>query len=185
MKQVFFHTSCLLSLLGFTVTVCSPAMAQSDEACYMVTSSGQTLSLGQLCGNGTSSTANPTSPSTGVFQAPIKYRIGGIPVIDVTFGDSQTFEMIVDTGASGTVITLPMAQALQIQPVGLARSHIADGSMVDFPIGYVSSISVQGARANNVLVAIAERSRIGLLGHDFFNNYDVTIKRTVVEFRRR
>ena len=37
-----------------------------------------------------------------------------------------------------------------------------------------------------VLVAIAmSDGDIGLLGHDFFGNYDVTLKQNVVEFRRR
>jgi hypothetical protein len=37
-----------------------------------------------------------------------------------------------------------------------------------------------------VLVAIAmSDGDIGLLGHDFFGNYDVTLKQNAVEFRRR
>ncbi len=57
---------------------------------------------------------------------------------------------------------------------------------VKFPVGYVQSIAVDGAVANKVLVAIAmSDGDIGLLGHDFFGNYDVTLKQNVVEFRRR
>ncbi|MGF1676550.1 MAG: hypothetical protein ACFCUV_23155, partial [Rivularia sp. (in: cyanobacteria)] len=37
-----------------------------------------------------------------VFSSPIKRRVGGTPIIDVTFNGQQQFEMIVDTGASGT-----------------------------------------------------------------------------------
>jgi len=33
-----------------------------------------------------------------VFQAPIKRRASGTPVINVTFNGTQQFEMIVDTG---------------------------------------------------------------------------------------
>ena len=117
-----------------------------------------------------------------VFQAKIKRRAGGTPVIDVVFNGNKTFEMIVDTGASGTLITQPMATALGVRPVRTQRAGIADGSVVEFPIGMVRSIRVGGAAIQNVEVAIAKQMAIGLLGHDFFGNYDVKIKKDVVEF---
>ena len=39
------------------------------------------------------------SANQKVFQAKIKRRAGGTPVIDVVFNGNKTFEMIVDTGA--------------------------------------------------------------------------------------
>ena len=117
-----------------------------------------------------------------VFQAKIKRRAGGTPVIDVVFNGNNTFEMIVDTGASGTLITQRMATALRVKPVRTVRAGIADGSVVEFPIGMVRSIRVGGAAIQNVEVAIAKQMQIGLLGHDFFGNYDVKIKKDVVEF---
>ncbi|MCC3405710.1 MAG: retroviral-like aspartic protease family protein [Microcoleus sp. PH2017_10_PVI_O_A] len=137
-------------------------------------------------------TSNPgvqppaNQPASGgnqkVFQAKIKRRAGGTPVIDVVFNGNKTFEMIVDTGASGTLITQRMAAALGVRRVGTARAGIADGSIVEFPIGVVRSIRVGGAAIQNVEVAIAKQMEIGLLGHDFFGNYDVKIKKDVVEF---
>lgn len=120
-----------------------------------------------------------------VFQAKIKRRLNGIPVIDVTFNNSRKFEMIVDTGASGTLITRAMAGALRVKIIGSVRSGIADGSVVEFPIGRVQSIAVDGAEVKNVPVAIADQMDIGLLGHDFFGRYDMQIKQDVVEFHRR
>ncbi|MEG4116207.1 retropepsin-like aspartic protease [Microcoleus sp. N9_B4] len=117
-----------------------------------------------------------------VFQAKIKRRAGGTPVIDVVFNGNKTFEMIVDTGASGTLISQRMATALGVRPVRTIRAGIADGSVVEFPIGLVRSIRVGGALIQNVEVAIAKQMPIGLLGHDFFGNYDVKIKKDVVEF---
>ncbi|WP_373536844.1 TIGR02281 family clan AA aspartic protease [Microcoleus sp.] len=126
----------------------------------------------------------PASPSgnSKVFQAKIKRRAGGTPVIDVVFNGDKTFEMIVDTGASGTLITQRMAAVLGVRPVRTVRAGIADGSVVEFPIGLVRSIRVGGAAIQNVEVAIAKQMPIGLLGHDFFGNYDVKIKKDVVEF---
>ncbi|MEG4030151.1 MULTISPECIES: retropepsin-like aspartic protease [unclassified Microcoleus] len=117
-----------------------------------------------------------------VFQAKIKRRAGGTPVIDVVFNGNKTFEMILDTGASGTLISQQMATALGVRPVRTIRAGIADGSVVEFPIGVVRSIRVGGAVIQNVEVAIAKQMPIGLLGHDFFGNYDVKIKKDVVEF---
>ncbi|MBE9186509.1 retroviral-like aspartic protease family protein [Microcoleus sp. LEGE 07076] len=133
---------------------------------------------------GPSNRVQPASPSANpkVFQAKIKRRAGGTPVIDVVFNGNKTFEMIVDTGASGTLITQRMATALGVKTVRTDKAGIADGSVVEFPIGLVRSIRVGGAAIQNVEVAIAKQMEIGLLGHDFFGNYDVKIKKDVVEF---
>ncbi|MEH2464885.1 retropepsin-like aspartic protease family protein [Nostoc sp.] len=123
-------------------------------------------------------------PDEAVFTAPIKRRIGGTPIVEVTFNGQRQFEMIVDTGASGTVITQEMANALGIVPVGRAKANTASSRAVEFPVGYVNSMAVGGVIVNKVAVAIAGAElETGLLGHDFFGNYDVTIKRNVVEFR--
>ncbi|MBW4663772.1 MAG: retroviral-like aspartic protease family protein [Chroococcus sp. CMT-3BRIN-NPC107] len=126
-------------------------------------------------------------PPSGVFQTAIKNRHGGTPVVDVIFNGGQRFEMIVDTGASGTVITQQMAAALGIVPIGRVRANTASDRNVEFAIGNVSSIEVGGAVVQNVPVAIAPTASLdlGLLGQDFFSNYDVTIERDVVEFRSR
>lgn len=123
-------------------------------------------------------------PEQPVFTAPIKRRAGGTPIVEVTFNGQHKFEMIVDTGASGTVITQEMANSLGIVPVGKAKANTASSRAVEFPVGYVDSMALGGVKVNRVPVAIAGTElETGLLGHDFFGNYDVTIKRNVVEFR--
>ncbi|MGJ5630013.1 retropepsin-like aspartic protease family protein [Nostoc sp. CALU 1950] len=123
-------------------------------------------------------------PDQAVFTAPIKRRAGGTPIVEVTFNGQEKFEMIVDTGASGTVITQEMANTLRIVAVGKAKANTASARAVEFPVGYVNSMAVAGVIVNKVPVAIAGAElEIGLLGHDFFGNYDVTIKRNIVEFR--
>ncbi|WP_026104177.1 TIGR02281 family clan AA aspartic protease [Anabaena sp. PCC 7108] len=125
-----------------------------------------------------------SSQNHEVFTAPIKRRIGGTPIVEVTFNGRQRFEMIVDTGASGTVITQEIANALGVVPVGKAKANTVSSKAVEFSIGYLDSMEVGGVMVNKVPVAIAGAElETGLLGHDFFGNYDVTIKRNVVEFR--
>jgi predicted aspartyl protease len=157
----------------------SPHRATADDlgACFMVTSSGKKVSLGSLCGASTA--------KTDVFRVPIKRRIGKTPVIEVTFNNQKSFEMILDTGASGTLITTGMATALQLQPKGMVQAEIADGSRVRFITSQVKSIAVGGAIANDIEVAIAPKAGIGLLGHDFFGVYDLKILEKEIEFHRR
>ncbi|GAB1542287.1 hypothetical protein NUACC21_49610 [Scytonema sp. NUACC21] len=119
-----------------------------------------------------------------VYRAPIKRRLGGTPIIEVTFNGIQPFEMILDTGASGTVITQKMAIALGVVPVTRAKANTASSKAVEFDVGYVESMEVGGAKTTQIPVAIAGTElETGLLGHDFFGNYDITIKRHIVEFR--
>lgn len=129
----------------------------------------------------------PTSESLAgrVYRAPIVRRSGGTPVVLVTFNGNQQFEMIVDTGASGTVITQPMARAMGITPVGTTSVATASASSATFALGYIDSMEVGGSRRGRMLVAIAPTLEIGLLGHDFFGRYDVTVRQDVVEFRER
>jgi hypothetical protein len=140
----------------------------------------------------TSATSTPGAiPKTstdeqGVFTAPIKRRQRGTPIIDVTFNGTQTFEMVVDTGASGTVITEAMAKSLKIVPDGTVTANTASAKGVTFRTGIVESIAVDGAVEQKVRVAIGGAElEMGLLGQDFFSQYDVSLKQDVVEFHRR
>ena len=124
--------------------------------------------------------------ASAAFFAPIVRRAGNTPVIAVTFNGSQTYEMIVDTGASGTLITPGMAASLGIRSVGETSVDTASAQGVSFSLGYVDSIEVGGAVAQHVLVAMGgPELSLGLLGHDFFGNYDITIRENEVEFQER
>ncbi len=123
-----------------------------------------------------------SSPNrSGVYRATIKYRRGGIPVINVTFNGRYSFDMMVDTGASGTMITQEMASIMGVEVVGQVPIGTAAGKAMA-SVGYVQSIAVGGALIKNVPVTIGPLD-LGLLGHDFFGDCDINIKRDVVEFR--
>jgi len=183
MKQ--FWTAALISIAGL-VLVSPGTLAQEDSGlCFMTTSSGQRIDLGSLCGEGELDTQKPSQQS-GVFSAPIVRRASGIPIIQVTFNSTKPFDMMVDTGASGTLITQQMAKILGVKQDGFIQINTASARGVKIPTGVVNSIEVDGAVVQNVKVAIAgPELDVGLLGHDFFGQYDVTIKENIVEFRRR
>ncbi|MEG4282665.1 retropepsin-like aspartic protease [Microcoleus sp. A006_D1] len=187
------------SILVYTAVNSSPATAQESEGCFMRNSSGQTLSLSRsVCGflpQELNPAASPDAKSdaksdpksdakSGVFLVKIKRREANIPVIEVTFNGTQKFEMMVDSGASRTVITPAMATALGIVPQGTVQAKTPNG-VATFSLGNLTSIEAGGLAIKNVVVPISPALDIGLLGHDFFGNKDVTIKQDVIEFRSR
>lgn len=174
------------SILVGTVANSSRAVAQEIEGCFMRSSSGKTLNLSQsVCGFLPEGMTPATGAAkSGVFQAKIKRRKANIPVIEVTFNGKQKFEMMVDSGASGTVITPAMAKALGVVEQGTVEAQTPNG-VATFPVGRVTSMEAGGLAINNLVVAVSPSLDIGLLGQDFFGHKDITIKKDVIEFRTR
>jgi predicted aspartyl protease len=168
-----------LSFLAFPHTV----NAKDPGECFMINSLGRTIPLRNICGSGGKKAVQ--NREERVFRVPIKRRLGRTPIIDVTFNNKKTFEMIVDTGANNTLVPLKLAIALQLQPTGIMQAQIADGTQVEFSTSKVTSIAAGGAIAKNIEVAIAPKAEFGLLGHDFFRDYDIKILETEVEFYQR
>ena len=121
-----------------------------------------------------------TEPRRGIYRAAIKYYSSGIPVVDVTFNGRERFEMMVDTGASATMITESMAQQLRVKTVGSVEAMTPSGR-TQFNVGYIDSMVVGGGSLQSFPVAIGP---VALLGHDFFGDCNISIKRdqNIVEF---
>lgn len=153
-------------------------IAQEYEGCFMVNARGQVIKLSEMCPDNTQEVTPGETP--GVFTVPIKRRDAGIPVVDVTFNGDKTFEMFLDSGASITKITEEMAKALGVVPDGMIETQVASGELLQFPSAQVASIQVGGATVKNVQVSIG---KVPLLGQNFFGDYEMTIKKDVVEFR--
>jgi predicted aspartyl protease len=120
------------------------------------------------------------------FSVPIHNRIGGTPLVEVSFNENQKFLMLFDTGASHTLVTRTMATALRLPPLGISRMTVADGSVVTLVVARVNSQAIDGHFRMDVPVAVAPaEAQYGLLGQDFFKGYDVAIKENVIEFRRQ
>lgn len=130
-----------------------------------------------------------TSPE--YFFAPIKRRSAGSPVIEVTLGENNVkADMVLDTGASNSVITAPVAASLNRPIDNFKPVALADNSMTLVPIMPLSSIELDGRLVRNLPVGImktdssSKNPTPGLLGQDFYEGYDVTINAHVVEFKR-
>ena len=123
------------------------------------------------------------SSSGGGYRARIKYRQSRIPVIDVLFNGtngSRQFEMMVDTGASGTMITPDMATELGAKIVG-STIGMTPAGQTEFAVGLIKSIRVGNRIIRNVPVTIGP---VRLLGHDFFGSCDLSIKQETIEFQQ-
>ena len=142
--------------------------------------------LGQSSAAGQGNQANQTVTNTpDNYTIPILRRQGGTPVIEVTFNGVQRFPMILDTGASHTLITRQMANQLGVEIIGQTQAATASSSNVVFDIGQIATIEAANIRRTNVRVSIGDSVEIGLLGQDFYRDYDIVLKAQTVEFRRR
>ena len=195
MKKIF---GLLLGTVIFNASAIA-VQAQSSDPCYMLDAHGNAINLGYLCQKSdyspplnrptrNYSNNDPDETQTfkrkGVYVIPIKSRSFGVPVVEVKFNNKYTFEMLLDTGASGVYITRQMANKLDINYTGTQLISTASNQIV-VPSGHFYSVGVGEITKKNVAIATLPSMDIGLLGQSFFGNYDVTIKSDVVEFRAR
>ena len=131
--------------------------------------------------SGARSATAAIATESNTVRIPVVRRLHGTPVVHVLFNDSKTYEMILDTGASRTLITRDMATALGVVPNDRMIAATASASQVTFDLGQMRSISIEGVRLNNAQVSIGDSVDIGLLGNDFLRGYDVTIRDREVE----
>jgi predicted aspartyl protease len=137
-------------------------------------------------------TANvPTKPAvndsdgSGKMQVPVVRRLHGTPVVQVLFNGDRSYEMILDTGASRTLITRQMADELGIVATERMVAATASENEVTFDLGQVRSMSVGEVTLQNARVTIGDSINIGLLGNDFLQGYDITIREETVELAQR
>ena len=117
----------------------------------------------------------PLSASSSV-TVPVVRRLHGTPIVRVTFNNAKSYEMILDTGASRTLITRTMANELGVIANERMVAATASEAEVVFELGKVEAISMGGITLNNARVSIGDSVNVGLLGNDFLNGYDVTIR---------
>lgn len=156
-------------------------MAQSE--CFLQGQDGRSIDLSRLCGDGQNSTTKPRNSTS--FSLPIKRRIGGTPTVDVTFNGKHRYEMLFDTGASSTVISADMAIAIGVKKEREIAARTA-GGIVPAYLGHISSIESGNLAHKNLVIGISDYiDGLGLLGQDFFGDFDVTIKKDVIVLQHR
>jgi hypothetical protein len=122
-----FKITWIGTILGLMFVIMpSVAKANDPDICFMVTSSGKKISLGEMCKVKQSA---ETVKQPTVLRIPIKRRAAKTPIIDVRFNGNQVFEMVFDTGASGILITQQMSNVLKLKAGEKIKASIADGSL--------------------------------------------------------
>ena len=89
-------------------------------------------------------------------QVPIVRRLHGTPVIEVVFNGQRSYEMILDTGASRTLITRQMANELGIIATEKMIAATASESEVVFDIGQVHLVAVGQITLQDAKVSIGD-----------------------------
>ncbi|HKY06801.1 MAG TPA: retropepsin-like aspartic protease [Candidatus Binatia bacterium] len=123
------------------------------------------------------STAEPTG---GAITIPVKIERSKVLVpVTLTNGDSSaTGTLVVDTGASQTMISTRMAKDLRLPAIDTQLRRGIGGSVVT-GIGQVESIKVGGAEMKNMRISINDGSNgfggEGLLGFDFLGRFNMSV----------
>jgi hypothetical protein len=111
----------------------------------------------------------------GAIMVPI-LMAGGSAIVSVTFNQTISGNLMLDTGASNTVISRRLANLLSLRATGKQTFHTA-GGLISVMLTPLQSLKVGEAEVNNLIVAVHDFSpnpRLeGLLGMDFLSRYQV------------
>lgn len=120
----------------------------------------------------------PAAPSKAAI--PIE-KNGAIVVVDATLNGKTSAKLIVDTGATFTMISTAMAKELGINLDGSRRTapfHTANG-LIQAPLADLESVAVGGMEIKNLTAAIHDAlpntTVAGLLGLNFLSNFRMDI----------
>lgn len=132
----------------------------------------------------------PTASLGEATRIPIRV-IGDLILVSTTVNHRQTAVMIVDTGATATVITPALLERLgRSVPAGAPQrqARIMGGETIEMPVVNLDSLEVGNATVEGLPVGIHEIFRDlpgidGLLGGDFLHRFRVTFDKAAREMR--
>ena len=122
---------------------------------------------------------HPVRPAS--ISVPLE-RFGALFVVTIQVNETRLAKLILDTGASHTILSHAIARELELlsrRPVASVTMHTVGGS-VQADMVHVDSIRIAGAEVRNSLVAIydlpdAPPDIEGLLGLSILRQFDVTL----------
>jgi aspartyl protease/SH3 domain-containing protein len=99
---------------------------------------------------------------------------GRATIVSATFNQAVSGNLMLDTGATSTVISRRLASLLSLRPIGNAAAQTV-GGVVQVSVAKLRSLKVGEAEATDLTVIIHDFSRDprfeGLLGMDFLGRY--------------
>jgi len=118
--------------------------------------------------------------ATGAITIPVKIN-GPRVVVPVTFVSgysSSTGNLLVDTGASQTMISKRLAREIQLLSID-SQKRIGIGGAIQVDVGQVETVKVGDAEVKNMRVSIHDRvydfGSEGLLGFDFLSRFQMSV----------
>jgi hypothetical protein len=123
----------------------------------------------------------PTTPvesaSKGATAIPVKVS-GSKVIVSVNLNNSTAANLLLDTGASRTMISSRIAKLLRLQPMGSGRGY-GIGGVVTVSTARVDSVKLGEMERQNLLVMIhdfsPDPSYEGLLGFDFLSHFHMSL----------
>jgi Aspartyl protease len=110
------------------------------------------------------------------------HEVAGVPLVEVSVDGAGPYPFVLDTGATVTMVTGQLLQALNIAPT---RSEVIAGSFGESRQQRVSprSLAVAGLGANNIDIDMLDAGQLGILeghaqgilGENFLKRFDVLI----------
>ena len=130
------------------------------------------------------------TPTSG-FSVPLE-RLGSLLVVTIQVNGTRPAKVILDTGASHTMLSYAVARDLALWANASATSltmHTAGGT-VQANVVPIASINLGGAEVHDTLVTIYDLPEVppgieGLLGQEFLRHFEVTLNAEKGELRLR
>lgn len=117
--------------------------------------------------------ASSSTAQRGSIIIPVQFA-GRSAVVSVIFNGTVRGSLILDTGATSTVISQRLASLLSIQPIGAMMGQTV-GGLITAPVARLSSVKVGDAEVTELSVIVHDFSRDarieGLLGMDFLGQF--------------
>jgi clan AA aspartic protease (TIGR02281 family) len=143
---------------------------------------------------GSTETASRSAPPATPTKASIPFeKHGSVVIIGATLNGTTPVKLVLDTGASFTMISSATAKQLDIDASQNARSmpfQTANG-MIHAPLINLDSISVAGLELKNLTAAIhdamPDSAAAGLLGLNFLTNFrmDIDTDKGIVHLEKK
>jgi hypothetical protein len=161
----------LLGVVACATTRPEPVAKEPSNQAHVAQKPGD-LSAGALA---------PATASAGRTSVPVKVA-GNIVVVDANVNETPA-ALLVDTGASNSVLSPALAQRLGITvPIGAPMRvlHVAGGGTISVPFVRLKSLTVGAATVEDLDVGVYDivpfsRTLDGVLGTDFLRHFRVAI----------
>jgi clan AA aspartic protease (TIGR02281 family) len=119
------------------------------------------------------------------FSLPIVAKNNNVPIVEVVINGRDRVQMMLDTGASKTLLTKGVAERLKLASQGKTTAKTANGN-AEFDTVKLDSLEFGSGKVTNLTVAVGDNNlNYGLLGHDVYNGYDITLTEDSVQFKKR